>query len=161
MGSQLAATLEMNGAVVRCYDIGHPFSEPALNARDTQTEVLLGCTGRRTAFHSDWCRPGRRYLLINCASTDTEFCARVLRPVGVRTASPLVLVHDPLDPTPPWRTSYTIRVRDEAALRLSRGGFPVNFSNDRDAVPPELFSHVRRLVLEAGMRAMDPTGIYA
>ncbi len=123
------------------------------------SQIIIGCTGNPSIPLEEFndVRPGS--LLVNMASTDTEFSAWELRKKG-KVVHEHTLLSDrhrfssssssPL----PWRSLYRVE-EGNTYFYLANGGFPIDFSGSIDPIPPDKIQLTRALLLGAAIQAVD------
>jgi S-adenosylhomocysteine hydrolase len=108
--------------------------------------IICGATGT-SWFPVDWIdlvEPGS--LLVNMGSSDIEFAAWRLRPIG-RPLGP------GRDRRVPWAQVYRID-RSQGSVWLAKGGFPVNHTGGADPIDPMKIQLTRALLLAGALEAV-------
>jgi adenosylhomocysteinase len=108
-------------------------------------DIICGATGT-SWFPVEWIELVEAgSLLVNMGSSDIEFAAWKLRPIG-----------QPLGPGDdrqvPWRQVYRID-RARGPVWLAKGGFPVNFTGGVDPIDPMKMQLTRALLLAGALEA--------
>lgn len=121
-----------------------------------EISVLMGCSGTPVIPESDFRRLKAGTLLVNMASTDTEFSAWKLRSQGE-------IIHQKVLPCDlkflkkymplSWRSLYKVK-QEGTYLYLANGGFPVNFSGKMNPVPIEDIQLTSSLLMGGAIQAV-------
>lgn len=121
--------------------------------------TIIGCTGTEVIPQEEYDLIATNTLLVNMASTDTEFSAWELRKKGT-VIHEHRLAHDfnlSSHPEPlPWRSLYRIQEQDTSFF-LANGGFPIDFSGSIDPIDPMKIQLTRGLLLGAALQAVNTT----
>jgi hypothetical protein len=155
IGATIAADLVRGGHTVFVYD-AHPAPEsvvdgatlcPTLDDLFVQVDYVLGCTGVDLGAGA-WLETATgSKTLISCSSGDIEFRSLLLLAEEQRDIS---IVLDPF--------ADVLLTRKRLALRIVRGGFPVNFDGAPDSAPPADIEMTRSLLVGAVLQAAYTRG---
>lgn len=123
------------------------------------TFVVIGCSGRQVMNNRNFQKLKPGSLLINMASTDTEFSAWNLRVKG-KIIHQNVLNSDkkylrqfmPLS----WRSLYKIKIK-KTYFYLANGGFPIDFSGKINPVLVKDIQFTTALLLGGAIQALKAT----
>ena len=115
--------------------------------------IIIGCSGNLSILENELQNIQEGALLVNMASTDTEFAAWNLRKQGQvvherKLSSDKSRISSPL----PWRSLYKVSIRN-VNFYLANGGFPIDFSGSIDPIPPNKIQLTRALLLQAAVQA--------
>jgi S-adenosylhomocysteine hydrolase len=119
--------------------------------------ILVGASGTQVLAGMDLSRLPKNVLLVNMASTDTEFSAWNLRPQGkiihqhvLQSDTEYLQKNLPL----PWRSLYKITA-DKNTFFLANGGFPSDFSGKVNPIPAENIQLTSALLLYGAIQAVE------
>jgi len=120
-------------------------------------DIIVGTTGTQVIPEKDLekLRPG--VFLVNMASTDTEFSAWNLRPLG-KVVHQHILASDtqyisnkiPL----PWRSLYKVNLLTKY-IYLVNGGFPTDFSGKVNPIPANNIQLTTALLLRGALQSVN------
>lgn len=169
IGECVTRELEKAGYSVIIYDSSEDVRAKAVNdgknvvdARHHGYEkagIIAGCTGTPSIPLDEFGEIHPGTLLVNMASTDTEFSAWELRGKG-KVLQEHKLKHDfsldQGDVSLPWRSLYEVTEGD-TYFYLANGGFPIDFSGNMDPIDPQKIQLTRALLMGAALQAVQST----
>jgi S-adenosylhomocysteine hydrolase len=120
----------------------------------SNADIVIGCSGSLSIPDNELQNIQEGALLVNMASTDTEFAAWNLRKQGqVVHERKLASDRSSKSSSPlPWRSLYKVNVGN-ANFYLANGGFPIDFSGSIDPIPTSKIQLTRALLLQAAVQA--------
>lgn len=120
-------------------------------------DIIIGASGTEVLNNIDLSQLSDKTLLVNMASTDTEFSAWNLRPLGEIIHEHILSIDTkylqekmPL----PWRCLYKIEL-DKKNLYLANGGFPSDFSGKINPIPAKKIQLTSALLLYGSLQAIQ------
>jgi hypothetical protein len=136
VGKALADALTLRGICFEAFDKDNAGQDEALLKQGVcRADVILGCTGE--ALFGDWPPSAFRdgQVLVSCSSEDIEFSSllRLIRQY----------------PDSGWPVPHTEIPLGSGALRILRGGFPVNFDDSGVSLPEQQIQITTALTLAA------------
>lgn len=169
IGKNVAKELSLRGFYVSVYDLDENKLRKAesegfkpindLGKGYKTTDVLVGSSGTPVITDEEFKKLKQGTLLVNMASTDTEFSAWNLRTKG-EIVYQHVLPHDkkylsqfiPLS----WRSLYKVQL-PRTYIYLANGGFPIDFSGEINPIPFEDIQLTSALLLGGAIQAIITT----
>ncbi|MFH0773421.1 MAG: NAD(P)-dependent oxidoreductase [bacterium] len=138
----------------KAMDDGYVTVSIRANAYD-KAHIIVGASGTQVIPHEEYNALAKGTLLVNMASTDTEFSAWNLRPQG-KIVDQCILPSDkqylstymPL----PWRSLYKIQL-SQTYFYLANGGFPSDFSGKINPIPSEDIQLTSALLLGGAIQS--------
>lgn len=119
----------------------------------SSVHIIIGCSGSPSIPEDEFQNIQKGTLLVNMASTDTEFTAWNLRKhAQVVHERKLLSDRSSFSSPLPWRSLYRVK-RQNTHFYLANGGFPIDFSGSIDPIPPNKIQLTRALLLQAAIQA--------
>jgi hypothetical protein len=120
--------------------------------------VLVGCSGTQVIPEEDFAKLKNGTMIVNMASTDTEFSSWKLRARG-KIIYQNILASDlqylkaymPL----PWRSLYEVSLDKDKYFYLANGGFPIDFCGKINPVPLKDIQLTSSLLFAGSLQAVQ------
>lgn len=117
--------------------------------------VVLGCTGTRAVALNELLHPTGQQIVVNCASSDTEFPAYRFREMSkeIDVLGNQIEQSCQLRRPAGWGSLHT-RAFEDSWTALVNGGYPVNFHGQAEGADPWKIQLTRALVLFGAYQAI-------